>query len=95
MLKMDEIQKRLLEEIADLHDIPAGAYNLRAARGLGRPYVVWGTHLDEIRKVRDEISRECGYEPRKLVSYYKRLQKEDTAARSKRRPAKAVGARRP
>ena len=30
MLKMDEIQKRLLEEIADLHDIPAGAYNLRA-----------------------------------------------------------------
>ena len=30
MLKMDEIQKRLLEEVADLHDIPVGAYNLRA-----------------------------------------------------------------
>ena len=26
--------------------------------------------IDEIRKVRDEISRECGYEPRKLVNYY-------------------------
>ncbi len=51
--------------------------------------------IDEIRKVRDEISRECGYEPRKLVSYYKRLQKEESAARGKRRPAKAAGARRP
>lgn len=27
---MDAIQKKLLEEIADLHDIPAGAYNIRA-----------------------------------------------------------------
>lgn len=27
---MDEIQKTLLEEIADLHEIPAGAYNIRA-----------------------------------------------------------------
>ena len=27
---LDQIQKRLLEEIADLHDIPAGAYNIRA-----------------------------------------------------------------
>ena len=26
--------------------------------------------IDEIRKVRDEISRECGYEPPKLVNYY-------------------------
>lgn len=30
MPKMDEIQKRLLAEVADLHDIPIGAYNLRA-----------------------------------------------------------------
>jgi hypothetical protein len=51
--------------------------------------------IDEIRKVRDEISRECGYEPRKLVSYYKRLQKEESAASSKRRPAKVAGTRRP
>lgn len=43
--------------------------------------------IDEIRKVRDEISRECGYEPRKLVNYYKRLQKEESSAASKRRPA--------
>ena len=27
---LDHIQKRLLEEIAGLHDIPAGAYNIRA-----------------------------------------------------------------
>lgn len=27
---MDEIQKRLLSEIADLHDVPEGAYNIRA-----------------------------------------------------------------
>jgi hypothetical protein len=51
--------------------------------------------IDEIRKVRDEISRECGYEPRKLVSYYKRLQKEDFATSIKRHPAKAAGTRRP
>ena len=42
--------------------------------------------IDEIRKVRNEISRECGYEPRKLVNYYKRLQKEESSATSKRRP---------
>ena len=27
---IDEIQKRLLEEVADLHEVPAGAYNIRA-----------------------------------------------------------------
>ena len=30
MLQMDEIQKRLLNEVADLHDVPTGAYNFRA-----------------------------------------------------------------
>ena len=30
MAKEDEIQKRLLEEVADLHGVPEGAYNLRA-----------------------------------------------------------------
>lgn len=30
MAKIDEIQKRLLEEVADLHEVPEGAYNLRA-----------------------------------------------------------------
>lgn len=29
-MKIDEIQKRLLEEVADLHDVPEGAYNIRA-----------------------------------------------------------------
>ena len=28
--KLDEIQKRLLMEIADLHEVPEGAYNIRA-----------------------------------------------------------------
>ena len=27
---MDDVQKRLLEEVADLHKIPVGAYNIRA-----------------------------------------------------------------
>ena len=27
---MDQIQQRLLEEVADLHEVPAGAYNIRA-----------------------------------------------------------------
>lgn len=27
---LDEIQKRLLEEVADLHEVPEGAYNIRA-----------------------------------------------------------------
>ena len=30
MLKLDEIQKRLISEIADLHTVPEGAYNFRA-----------------------------------------------------------------
>ncbi len=49
--------------------------------------------IDEIRKVRDEISRECGYEPRKLVDYYKRLQKEELAGGGKRKRTKTTTAR--
>ena len=30
MVKLDEIQKRLLREIADLHEVPEGAYNIRS-----------------------------------------------------------------
>ncbi len=30
MLQMDEIQKRLIAEVANLHDVPEGAYNFRA-----------------------------------------------------------------
>ena len=29
-VKLDEIQKRIIEEVADLHDVPLGAYNFRA-----------------------------------------------------------------
>jgi hypothetical protein len=49
--------------------------------------------IDEIRKVRDEISRECGYEPRKLVDYYKRLQKEEPFRSGKRRRTKTTTAK--
>ena len=36
-MKLDEIQKRLLLEIADLHQIPEGAYNIRSnSRSVGR-----------------------------------------------------------
>ena len=30
MVQMDAVQKRLFQEVADLHNIPEGAYNLRA-----------------------------------------------------------------
>ena len=30
MLKLDEIQKRLLSEVADLHTVPEGAFNIRS-----------------------------------------------------------------
>ena len=34
---MDEIQKRLLQEVADLHEVPEGAYNIRAnSKSAGR-----------------------------------------------------------
>ena len=37
MLKMDEIQKRLLREVADLHKVPEGAYNIRSnSESIGR-----------------------------------------------------------
>ncbi len=29
-IKIDEIQKRLLQEVADLHEVPEGAFNIRA-----------------------------------------------------------------
>jgi len=36
-MKFDEIQLRLLEEVADLHDIPEGAYNIRSdSTAIGR-----------------------------------------------------------
>ena len=34
MVKLDEIQKRLIREVADLHEVPTGAYNFRANGGL-------------------------------------------------------------
>ena len=30
MVKLDEIQKRIIAEVADLHEVPMGAYNFRA-----------------------------------------------------------------
>ncbi|MBQ9827515.1 MAG: SufD family Fe-S cluster assembly protein [Lachnospiraceae bacterium] len=37
MVKLDEIQKRLLLEIADLHKVPEGAYNIRSnSKSIGR-----------------------------------------------------------
>ncbi|MCR5353678.1 MAG: SufD family Fe-S cluster assembly protein [Clostridiales bacterium] len=37
MLKLDEIQKRLLREVADLHSVPEGAYNIRSnSKSVGR-----------------------------------------------------------
>ncbi len=37
MLKLDEIQMRLLREVADLHEVPEGAYNIRSnSKSAGR-----------------------------------------------------------
>ena len=37
MLPMDAVQKRLIAEVADLHDVPMGAYNFRAnSKAVGR-----------------------------------------------------------
>ena len=37
MIKLDEIQKRILREVADLHEVPEGAYNIRSnAQSAGR-----------------------------------------------------------
>ncbi|MBR5047455.1 MAG: SufD family Fe-S cluster assembly protein [Eubacterium sp.] len=37
MIKLDEIQKRLLSEVADLHKVPEGAYNIRSnSKSIGR-----------------------------------------------------------
>ena len=37
MVKLDEVQKRLLQEVADLHKVPEGAYNIRSnSRSIGR-----------------------------------------------------------
>ncbi len=37
MVKLDEIQKRLLSEVADLHTVPEGAFNIRAnGKAVGR-----------------------------------------------------------
>ncbi|MBE6632007.1 MAG: ABC transporter permease, partial [Ruminococcaceae bacterium] len=32
---MDKIQMDLLRSVADLHEVPAGAYNIRSNGGLG------------------------------------------------------------
>ena len=37
MIKLDEIQKRLLMEVAGLHEVPEGAYNIRSnSKSIGR-----------------------------------------------------------
>ncbi len=37
MIQLDEIQKRLLKEVADLHSVPEGAYNIRSnGQAVGR-----------------------------------------------------------
>ena len=30
MVELDEVQRRLIREVADLHEVPMGAYNFRA-----------------------------------------------------------------
>ena len=45
---MDEIQKNLLEQVAGLHDMPSGAYNIRAnGQSVGRSTTA---HIDIVTK---------------------------------------------
>ena len=45
---MDQIQKTLLEQVADLHEVPAGAYNIRAnGESVGRNTTA---HIDIVTK---------------------------------------------
>ena len=45
---MDQIQKSLLEQVADLHEVPAGAYNIRAnGQSVGRNTTA---HIDIVTK---------------------------------------------
>lgn len=47
-MRMDEIQKQLLEQVAGLHEVPQGAYNLRVnGQGAGRNTT---EHIDIITK---------------------------------------------
>jgi hypothetical protein len=48
--------------------------------------------IDEIREVRHRISEECGHDPRRLVEFYMKLEKEEYADRLVKRP-KPVSAR--
>ena len=52
---MDEIQKNLLEQVAGLHEIPEGAYNIRVLMGDDNQGIFAGgmhflKHLDQIVK---------------------------------------------
>lgn len=46
--------------------------------------------IEEVRKARQQISRECGCGARRLVDYYQRLQSEEREST----PAKVLKARR-
>jgi hypothetical protein len=42
--------------------------------------------LDEIRKAREDISRRCDFDPRKLVDFYLERQKEKLACAKQEKP---------
>lgn len=42
--------------------------------------------LDEIRKAREDISRRCDFDPRKLVDFYLERQKEKLARAKQEKP---------
>ena len=43
---MNQIEKNLLKEIADLHEIPVGAYNIRTNEKYEQAYEIAGFALD-------------------------------------------------
>lgn len=63
--KIDPSLPRCTHPIADIDQpgskIRIGSYNLRAARGLGKQYVVWGTHREQIKLVAKDAGVETVY----------------------------------
>ena len=58
---MDAIQKNLLEQIAGLHEVPAGAYNIRAnGASVGRNTTA---HIDIVTKEDKQQAPEDGKLP--------------------------------
>ena len=62
----DSIQERILEEVADLHGVPAGAYNIRAnGQTAGRNTTANIDIVTKDRRERDRYPHQTRHQKRK------------------------------